>query len=60
MWMHQIKTPISAMGLILQNSDTKESRALAAELFRIEQYVEMALWQKAMLLRIYIAIDISE
>ena len=44
MWMHQIKTPISAMGLILQNSDTKESRALAAELFRIEQYVEMALW----------------
>ena len=44
MWMHQIKTPISAMGLILQNSDTKESRALTAELFRIEQYVEMALW----------------
>ena len=44
MWMHQIKTPISAMGLILQNQDTKENRALAGELFRIEQYVEMALW----------------
>lgn len=44
MWMHQIKTPIAAMGLVLQNSDTKESLALDAELFRIEQYVEMALW----------------
>ncbi|MDE6275706.1 MAG: sensor histidine kinase [Clostridia bacterium] len=44
MWMHQIKTPISAMGLMLQNQDTKENRALAGELFRIEQYVEMALW----------------
>lgn len=44
MWMHQIKTPIAAMGLMLQGEDTKESRALAGELFRIEQYVEMALW----------------
>lgn len=44
MWMHQIKTPIAAMGLMLQGDDTKENRALAGELFRIEQYVEMALW----------------
>lgn len=44
MWMHQIKTPIAAMGLMLQGEDTKENRALAGELFRIEQYVEMALW----------------
>lgn len=44
MWMHQIKTPIAAMGLILQGEDTKQNRALARELFRIEQYVEMALW----------------
>lgn len=44
MWMHQIKTPIAAMGLMLQGEDTKENRALASELFRIEQYVEMALW----------------
>lgn len=44
MWMHQIKTPIAAMGLILQEEDTKENRALQTELFRIEQYVEMALW----------------
>ncbi len=44
MWMHQIKTPIAAMGLMLQSEDTKENRALASELFRIEQYVDMALW----------------
>lgn len=44
MWLHQIKTPIAAMRLMLQNEDTKENRALAGELFRIEQYVEMALW----------------
>lgn len=44
MWMHQIKTPIAAMGLMLQGEDTKENRALLGELFRIEQYVDMALW----------------
>ncbi|MBO4989845.1 MAG: sensor histidine kinase [Clostridia bacterium] len=44
MWMHQIKTPIAAMGLMLQGEDTKENRALSSELFRIEQYVDMALW----------------
>lgn len=43
-WLHQIKTPIAAMGLMLQGEDTKQSRALSLELFRIEQYVEMALW----------------
>lgn len=42
-WVHQIKTPISAMQMILQNEDTDTSRELSAELFRIEQYAEMAL-----------------
>lgn len=42
-WVHQIKTPIAAMRMILQGEDTKESRELLAELFRIEQYVEMVL-----------------
>lgn len=42
-WVHQIKTPISVMQMILQSEDTEEYRALSAELFRIEQYVEMAL-----------------
>lgn len=44
MWVHQIKTPIAAMRLLLQEKsgevDTAEEQD---ELFRIEQYVEMAL-----------------
>ncbi|MGN0342712.1 MAG: sensor histidine kinase [Roseburia sp.] len=43
MWAHQIKTPISAMKLTLQNEDTEFSRKLSNDLFRIEQYVEMVL-----------------
>ncbi len=42
-WVHQIKTPIAVMEMILRCEDTEEHRALSAELFRIEQYVEMAL-----------------
>ena len=43
LWAHQIKTPIAAMRLLLQEEDTERSRELGAELFRIEQYVEMDL-----------------
>ncbi len=42
-WVHQIKTPIAVMRMILQAEDTPEHRELEAELFRIEQYVEMVL-----------------
>lgn len=42
-WVHQIKTPISVMQMILQSDDTDEHRELSAELFRVEQYAEMAL-----------------
>lgn len=42
MWVHQIKTPISAMHLMLQNQST-EDLAFTNELFKIEQYVEMVL-----------------
>lgn len=42
-WVHQIKTPIAAMGLILQQQDTEDSRRLSEELQRIEQYVDMVL-----------------
>lgn len=42
-WVHQIKTPISVMSMILQGEDTDEHRELSSELFRIEQYVEMIL-----------------
>lgn len=43
LWVHQIKTPISAMRLLLQNEDTQQSRCLRAELSRVERYVEMVL-----------------
>lgn len=57
MWVHQIKTPIAALDILLQNTermlyqlDEKEmmQRAISVsdmkmELFKIEQYVEMAL-----------------
>lgn len=42
-WAHQIKTPISAMKLTLQNEDSPSSRQLSSELFRIEQYVDMVM-----------------
>lgn len=44
MWAHQIKTPIAAMSLALQELDTDESRELSDSLLKIEQYVEMALY----------------
>ncbi len=43
LWAHQIKTPIAAMRLKLQNEDTHLSRQLRNDLNRIEQYVEMVL-----------------
>ena len=42
-WAHQIKTPIAAMHLTLHNEDTPSARRLSAELFRVEQYVEMVM-----------------
>ena len=42
-WVHQIKTPIAAMNMLLQRNDTKENRDLTVQLFRIEEYVEMVL-----------------
>lgn len=41
-WVHQIKTPIAVMKMKL-SEDNPENRALQAEVFRIEQYVDMVL-----------------
>ena len=41
LWAHQIKTPISAMDLILQAGEG--SSELKGELFKVQQYVSMAL-----------------
>ena len=42
-WAHQIKTPIAAIRLALQNEDTPLSLRLTGEVGRVEQYVQMAL-----------------
>ena len=41
MWVHQVKTPISAMRLVLQSEE--HDPVIGQELFKIEQYAEMAL-----------------
>ena len=43
LWVHQIKTPIAAAQLLLQQSGETNRRELSAEIFKIEQYVEMVL-----------------
>ena len=50
LWAHQIKTPITAMRMLLQSWDEEKSeeekqhlKELKLELFKIEQYVEMVL-----------------
>ena len=42
-WVHQIKTPISALHLLLQQEDTPQNLQMQSELFRVEQYVQMVL-----------------
>ncbi len=42
MWVHQIKTPISAIKLLFQSKDIHDIE-IEQQLFRIEQYAEMAL-----------------
>ena len=41
-WVHQIKTPMAVMKLYL-GTESPEHRAMGAELFRMEQYVDMVL-----------------
>ena len=43
MWAHQIKTPIAAMRLQLQEEDSASARQMMAELGRTEQYADMVL-----------------
>lgn len=43
LWVHQVKTPIAAMRLMLQSQPPAGHEALAQELFKIERYVEMVL-----------------
>ena len=42
-WTHQIKLPIASMKLTLEGEDSHVARSLSEDLFRIEQYVGMAM-----------------
>ncbi len=43
LWVHQIKTPIAALNLVLQNMDGDTAGVIKQELFKIEQYADLAL-----------------
>lgn len=43
-WVHEIKTPITAAGLICRNMDSGNRRKLSGELAQIEAHVERALF----------------
>ncbi len=42
-WIHQIKTPVSALKLLAQNSETEEKENLLLECMKIEHYLDMIL-----------------
>lgn len=43
LWVHQIKTPISAMRLLLDKKSGEEGKLLKQELFKVDQYADLAL-----------------
>lgn len=43
MWVHQIKTPIAGIRLLL-SEEPVDKKAVTRELYRIEQYVDTTLW----------------
>lgn len=43
LWVHQIKTPIAALYLVLESDPSEKNLSMKSELFKIEQYVEMVL-----------------
>ena len=43
MWVHQIKTPIAAMHLLLQSEEVPDKGELEEQLFKTEEYVGMVL-----------------
>ncbi|MFD1032343.1 sensor histidine kinase [Metaplanococcus flavidus] len=43
LWLHQIKTPISAISLLNQSSASPESKKISQEILRLEDYTHMVL-----------------
>lgn len=42
-WVHQIKTPVSALRLMIERQTGADRQALKSELFKVERYIDMAL-----------------
>ena len=43
-WVHEIKTPMASIGLILDNNESKAGRSISHEMKKIENYVEEVLY----------------
>lgn len=43
LWAHQMKTPITAMGLVVQQTDGEEQETLEQQLFEMDRYVDTLL-----------------
>ncbi len=43
LWVHQIKTPIAAMELVLRQDASPQAEVLKQELFKVQRYAELAL-----------------
>lgn len=43
LWTHQIKTPIAAINILMQTKEFSNEKDVTEQLFKIEQYVDMAL-----------------
>ena len=43
LWVHQIKTPIAAMELVLRQDTSPQAEVLKQELFKVQRYAELAL-----------------
>lgn len=43
LWVHQIKTPIAALTLLLSDMESGQAGVMKQELFKIEQYADLAL-----------------
>jgi signal transduction histidine kinase len=43
LWVHQIKTPIAALSLVLSKMEDSQAGVIKQELFKVERYADMAL-----------------
>ena len=44
LWIHEIKTPIAASKMVIENNKTETTKSIEEELDKIENYIEQALF----------------